>query len=60
MYVAGRDHPLRAPALRLLEQVRAGELDACSSTEVLQEELYRYAGLMRHAADSSHAETAHA
>jgi len=37
MYVAGRDHPLRAPALRLLEQVRAGELDACSSTEVLQE-----------------------
>ena len=47
MYVAGRDHPLRAPALRLLEQVRAGELDACSSTEVLQEILYRYAGLKR-------------
>jgi hypothetical protein len=47
MYVAGRDHRLRAPALRLLEQVRAGELDACSSTEVLQEILYRYAGLKR-------------
>ena len=47
MYVAGRDHPLRAPAMRLLERVRAGELDACSSTEVLQEILYRYAGLKR-------------
>jgi hypothetical protein len=47
MYVAGRDHPLRAPAMRLMERVRAGELDACSSTEVLQELLYRYAGLKR-------------
>jgi predicted nucleic acid-binding protein len=47
MYVAGRDHPLRAPAMRLLERVRAGELDACSSTEVLQEILFRYAGLKR-------------
>jgi len=47
MYVAGRDHPLRAPAMRLLERVRAGDLDACSSTEVLQEILYRYAGLRR-------------
>ena len=47
MYVAGRDHPLRAPAKRLLEKVRAGELEACSSTEVLQEILYRYAGLRR-------------
>jgi uncharacterized protein len=47
MYVAGREHPLRAPALRLLEQVRAGDVAACSSTEVLQEILYRYAGLKR-------------
>jgi hypothetical protein len=47
MYVAGRDHPLRAPAMRLLERVRAGDIDACSSTEVLQEILYRYAGLKR-------------
>ena len=47
MYVAGRDHPLRAPALRLLERVRSGEIDGCSSTEVLQEILYRYAGLRR-------------
>ena len=47
MYVAGRDHPLRAPAMRVLERVRAGDLEACSSTEVLQEILYRYAGLRR-------------
>jgi predicted nucleic acid-binding protein len=47
MYVAGREHPLRAPARRLLEQVRAGDVEACSSTEVLQEILYRYAGLKR-------------
>ena len=47
MYVAGRDHPLRAAAMRVLERVRAGELEACSSTEVLQEILYRYAGLRR-------------
>jgi uncharacterized protein len=47
MYVAGRDHPLRAPARRLLEHVQAGELEACTSTEVLQEILYRYAALKR-------------
>lgn len=47
MYVAGRDHPHRAPARRLLERVRAGEIDGCSSTEVLQEILYRYAALKR-------------
>lgn len=47
MYVAGRDHPLRAPARRLLERVQAGDVEACSSTEVLQEILYRYAALKR-------------
>jgi len=47
MYVAGRDHPLREPARRFLEGVRAGEFDACSSTEVLQEILYRYHALTR-------------
>lgn len=47
MYVAGRDHPNREPARRFLEQVRSGELDACTSTEVLQEVLYRYAALRR-------------
>lgn len=47
MYVAGRDHPLREPSRRFLERVRAGEVDACTSTEVLQEILYRYVGLKR-------------
>jgi hypothetical protein len=47
MYVAGRDHPLRDPARRFLERARAGEVDICTSTEVLQEILYRYAGLKR-------------
>jgi hypothetical protein len=47
MYVAGRDHPLREPALRFLNRVRAGDVDACTSTEVLQEILYRYVGLRR-------------
>lgn len=47
MYVAGRDHPNREPARRFLERVRNGEIDACTSTEVLQEILYRYAALRR-------------
>ena len=47
MYVAGRDHPHREPSRRLLERVRTGELEACTSTEVLQEILYRYSALRR-------------
>jgi predicted nucleic acid-binding protein len=47
MYVAGRDHPLREPARRFLARVRSGEVDGCTSTEVLQEILYRYIGLRR-------------
>lgn len=47
MYVAGREHPLREPARRFLARVRAGEIEGCTSTEVLQEILYRYAALRR-------------
>lgn len=47
MYVAGRDHPLREPARRFLARVRTGEIEAHTSTEVLQEILYRYFGLGR-------------
>ncbi len=47
MYVAGRDHPNREPARRFLERVRSGEIEACTSTEVLQEILYRYSALRR-------------
>jgi uncharacterized protein len=47
MYVAGRDHPLRDPARRFLERARAGDIEICTSTEVLQEILYRYSALKR-------------
>ena len=47
MYVAGREHALRDPARRLLERARRGQIDICTSTEVLQEILYRYASLKR-------------
>ena len=48
MYGAGRDHPKRAPALRFLAQVQKREVDAFTSTEVLQEILYRYSALGRY------------
>ena len=47
MYVAGREHPLRQPALRFLARARSGDVEICTSTEVLQEILYRYAALNR-------------
>ena len=47
MYVAGGEHPNKVPAERLLRRVRDGDVEACTSTEVLQEILYRYAALGR-------------
>lgn len=47
MYVAGRERANRDPSRRLLQRIRDGDLEACSSTEVLQEILYRYASLNR-------------
>lgn len=47
MYVAGREHPHRAPARMFLEHVRSREVEGCTSTEVLQEILYRYSALRR-------------
>lgn len=47
MYVAGRDHPHRDASRRFLESARAGAVDICTSTEVLQEVLYRYTALNR-------------
>jgi uncharacterized protein len=47
MYVAGGEHVNRDPARRLLDRVRTGRMDACTSTEVLQEILYRYSLLHR-------------
>ncbi len=47
MYVAGGTHANREPARRLLDRVRLGKVEACSSTEVLQEILYRYSSIGR-------------
>lgn len=47
MYVAGRDHPHREPSRRFLARVQSGEVEGVSSTEVLQEILFRYVGLRR-------------
>lgn len=45
MYVAGRAHPNREPSRRFLEEVRQGRIEGSTSTEVLQEILYRYSAL---------------
>lgn len=45
MYVAAGAHPHREPATRFLRRVQAGEVAGCTSTEVLQEILYRYSAL---------------
>jgi len=42
MYAAGREHPLKAPCVAVLKRVTQGEMEAVTSTEVLQEILYRY------------------
>ena len=47
MYVAGREHLLREPASRFMRRVSDGAIEAVTSTEVLQEILYRYVGLKR-------------
>ena len=47
MYVAGAEHPNREPARLFLARVQAGEVEGCTSTEVLQEILYRYSALCR-------------
>jgi len=47
MYAAGREHPHKAPCLRLLHKIERGDLLACTSTEVLQEILYRYLALKK-------------
>jgi predicted nucleic acid-binding protein len=47
MYVAGSEHENRDPARRFLDRVRDRKVEACTSTEVLQEILYRYSSLGR-------------
>lgn len=47
MYVAGAEHPNKGPATRFLERAADREFDLCTSTEVLQEILFRYTVLGR-------------
>jgi len=47
MYAAGKPHRNREPSVRLLRRVQSGELVGHTSTEVLQEILYRYSALDR-------------
>ena len=47
MYVAGAEHPNRGPATRFLESAASRGFELCTSTEVLQEILYRYTVLGR-------------
>lgn len=42
MYAGGADHPLRAPCQALLARAAAGDLDAVTSVEVVQEILHRF------------------
>lgn len=47
MYVAGSEHPNRELSRAFLERAQNGEFDICTSTEVLQEILYRYSAIGR-------------
>jgi len=47
MYAAGKPHAHREPSLRFLKRVQSGEVEGYTSTEVLQEILYRYSALNR-------------
>lgn len=47
MYAAGAPHPHKAPSVRLLEQVAAGEVEATIDAEMLQEILHRYRAINR-------------
>ncbi len=42
MYAAGNESPWKMPSVQFLERVAAGEIEAVTDTEVLQEILHRY------------------
>lgn len=42
MYAGGAPHPLRVPCQRVIKAIVAGEIEAVTDSEVLQEILYRY------------------
>jgi uncharacterized protein len=47
MYAGGAHHPLRQPCQALLRRVAAGEFDAVTSAEVVQEILHRFVAIRR-------------
>ena len=47
MYAGGGDHPLREPCGQIIERVGAGELDAVTSVEVVQEIVHRFMAMRR-------------
>lgn len=47
LYAGGDVHPLREPCGRIIERVGAGELDAVTSAEVVQEIIHRFMAIRR-------------
>jgi len=47
MYAVGTDHPLREPCREVLRRIGAGDLDATTSVEVVQEIFHRFLALRR-------------
>jgi predicted nucleic acid-binding protein len=47
MYVAGKEHPHRERARRLLTKIQRGQIEGFTSVEMLQEILYRYTALQK-------------
>jgi hypothetical protein len=42
IYSVGRDHPLKAPCVKVIQNIRDEKIHAVFSTEIIQEILYRY------------------
>jgi len=42
IYSVGRDHPLKAQCIKVIQSIRSGKISAILNTEIIQEILYRY------------------
>lgn len=58
MYAGGADHSLREPCRTILSRVAAGELQAVTSAEVIQEILHRFVALRRPSIGAAMAQSA--
>lgn len=47
MYAVGAEHPNKTPAVRFLDRVARGEIEAVLDAEALQEVIHRYTALRR-------------